>query len=64
MKNYLALISIFTLFIGCAENRDVEQVRQGDRQNIALKTGFLGASNQREVWLAKTTVVDLSLIHI
>ena len=60
MKKYLTIFAISAFLIGCAKNRDVERVRQGDKENIAQKTAFLGGGAERDVWLTKATVVDTS----
>ncbi|MCB0377136.1 MAG: hypothetical protein KDD33_01460, partial [Bdellovibrionales bacterium] len=62
MKRLLIALAALSLFAGCAKNRDVELVRDGDKQNVLPKTAFIGANEDgsRGIWLTKMTIIDTS----
>lgn len=60
MIKAVSLIFILLAFAGCAKNIDRDAVRDGDREDVLLKQSWLGTGEERNVYLAKTTIVETS----
>lgn len=61
MKNLFILITALIIFAGCAKNRGVEPLRHNVTKDWMMKQDWLGNNSEREVYLAKVTVVKNSL---
>ena len=62
MKNLILTLIAFSLTLGCAKNRDREEVRRGEKYGDFSKSDHISPREDgtRSVWLSKVTVINTS----